>query len=457
MRDHLHRLCRDHAGPSSILLVGALEGSRLDEAAKKVLPSCGGTISRMNGQPSDNAYGCPHGGRLPTVAVGRFPARSEQEAKDMVAKTLRYENDHRPDPWRRRLTVLAGIPAYNPIVDRVVENLAMARFDRLAPRWTGRAIYTNPQSRFCVPDACLHDRALQYVQEGQAFTLYLGHSSAAGLYGGGAPFLNRADCGRLRIERGPGVFFTFGCNGCQLAGPDGEGYGVAAVRNPHGPAAVLGSHGICFAAMVQLAADGLFASTFAGSLPERLGTTWLAVEKGVAQGKIDDFTYRMLDAVDGDGKIPQAVQRQEHLEMFVLLGDPALRLPAVPADIELKAGAVQPGALLTVQGRVPARLAGARIHLTLERTVGSVPDDLQPLPKGAGRDRVLLANHNKANRFVLATADCTARDGAFEARLDVPGKLPWPRVLLRAYAATDTEEGQTVLSLDVRKSPQQAP
>src|SRR5581483_8871501 len=106
LRDHLHRLCRDHAGPSSILLVGALEGSRLDEAAKKVLPSCGGTISRMNGQPSDNAYGCPHGGRLPTVAVGRFPARSEQEAKDMVAKTLRYENDHRPDPWRRRLTVL---------------------------------------------------------------------------------------------------------------------------------------------------------------------------------------------------------------------------------------------------------------------------------------------------------------------------------------------------------------
>jgi hypothetical protein len=457
LRDHLHKLCRDHAGPSAILLVGALDGSRLEDAEKKVVPCGRGSAGRMKGQPTDIAYGCPGGGRLPTVPVGRFPARSEQEAKDMVAKTLRYENDRRPDPWRRRLTVLAGIPAYNPFVDRVVENLALARFDRLDPSWTGRAIYTNPQSRFCVPDARLHAQALRYVQEGQAFTLYLGHSSPEGLYAGGAAFLDRADWGRLRIERGPGVFFTFGCNGCQLAGADGEGYGVAAVRNPQGPAAVLGSHGICFAAMVQLAADGLFQSTFAGRLPDRLGTTWLAVEKGLAQGKVDDLTFAMLDAVDGDSSIPQATQRQEHLEMFVLLGDPALRLPAVPADVELKTeDAAQPGARLTVRGRVPARLAGARVRLTLERTVGSIPDDLEPLPK-EGRDRVLLANHEKANRFVLAAAECMVRDGAFEAKLDLPPKLPWRRVLLRASAATDSEEGLGVLSLEVRKLAKSAP
>jgi hypothetical protein len=458
LRDHLHKLCRDHQGPSSILLVGAIEGSRLEDAEKKVLPSCRGSAGRMKGQPSDNAYGCPAGGRLPSVPVGRFPARSEQEARDMVAKTLRYENDRRPDPWRRRLTILAGVPAYNPLVDRVVESLAFSRLDRLDPSWAGRAIYTNPQSRFCVPDARLHAQALRYVQEGEAFTLYLGHSSPEGLYAGNdASFLDRADWGRLRIERGSGVFFTTGCNGCQLGGKDGEGYGIAAVRNPQGPAAVIGPHGISYAAMGLLASDGLFESVFAGRLPERLGTTWLAVEKGVAQGKIDELTYRMLDAVDGDSSIPQATQRQEHLEMFVLLGDPALRLPAVPADLELKAEAVQAGKPLAVRGRVPARLAGARVRLTLERTVGSIPDDLEPLPRDAGRDRVMMANHEKANHFVLVAAECPARDGAFEARLDVPARLPWPRLLLRAYAATDKEEGQVVLSLEVRKPAGTAP
>jgi hypothetical protein len=451
LRDHVHKLCREHKGSSYVFLVGTLEGSKLEDAGKKVLPSCGGRSGRMKGQPSDAAYGCPDGGRLPTVAVGRFPARSEQEVKEFVAKTLRYENDRRPDPWRRRLVVLAGIPAYNPLVDRLVETMAMSRFDRLDPSWSGRAIYTNPQSRFCLPDGKLRGRALEYVQDGQAFTLYLGHSSPEGLYGGGAPFLDREDWGRLRIERGPGVFLTFGCNGCQLGGTGGEGYGVAAVRNPHGPAAALGSHGICFAAMVQLAADGLFQSTFAGKLPERLGAAWLAVEKGVAQGKIDDFTFKMLDAVDGDSRIPQATQRQEHLEMFLLLGDPALRLPVVPSDMELKApGPLDPGATLTAKGKVPPRLAGAKVQLTLERSVGSLPDDLEPLPKDASRDRVLLANHDRANRFIVASGECTVRGDTFEAHLELPAKLPWPRLLLRARAATETEEAMTVLPLEVR-------
>ena len=40
--------------------------------------------------------------------------------------------------------------------------------------------------------------------------------------------------------------------------------------------------------------------------------------------------------MDGDGNIPQATQRLEHLEMFTLLGDPALKLAATPADLKLK-------------------------------------------------------------------------------------------------------------------------
>jgi hypothetical protein len=454
LREHINKLCREHKGPSYVLLVGAVEAGRLTEPEKKVLPALSGTAGRMKDQPSDNGYGCLDDGRLPTVAVGRFPARTEEEARGMVAKTLEYERDARPGLWRRRLTILAGIPAYNPLVDRLVESLALARFAKLSPVWTGRAIYSNPQSRFCLPDNMLRKRALQYVQDGEAFTLYLGHSSAEGLYGGRAPYLDRDDWSRLRIGRGKGVFFTFGCNGCQLKGANGEGYGVAALRNPNGPVAVVGSHGICFAAMVQLAADGLFESTFAHRPPEPLGESWLAIENGVARGKIDDFTFRLLDAVDGDKTIPQATQRQEHLEMFVLLGDPALRLPIVPADVELTVEeTITSGETLTVSGKLPERLAGARVRLTLERTVNSVPDDLETMPKEAGalRDRIMLANHDRANRFVLATSEATVKDGRFEAKLDVPAKLPWPRLILRVYAATKRAEGMSVRTLQVKK------
>ncbi len=452
LREHVNKLCRDYKGTSYVLLVGATGSTKLEDADKKELPLLKGTSGRMKGEPTDNGYGCLDDSRLPSVAVGRFPARTEAEAKAMVQKTLAFEKDAEPGEWRRRLTVLAGIPAYNPIVDRMVEGLALARFDKIDGSWTGRAIYHNPQSRFCVPDDQLREQAQKYVEGGEAFTLYLGHSSAEGLYGGKAHYLDRDDWAKLKIKRGAGVFVTFGCLGLQLRGEDGEGYGVAAMRNPDGPVAVTGSHGICFASMVQLAADGLFESTFTGHPPEHLGTAWLAVKKGVASGKMDDTTFALLDAVDGDGKIPQATQRQEHLEMFLLLGDPALKLPAIASDLSLKVtGDVKAGETLTVTGKAPMRLVGAKVRITLERPVSSQPPDAEPLPKdGAERDKVMRANHERSNRFALQTVEAEVRDGKFEVKLELPKKLSYSRLLIRAYATTEREEGMGVEALNVK-------
>jgi hypothetical protein len=453
LRDHIHKLCREFKGPSYVLLVGAIDAGQLREPEKFVVPALRGSVSRMKDQPSDNGYGCLGEDLLPTVAVGRFPVQSVAEAEGMVKKTLAYEKTGGPGDWRRRLTVLAGIPAYNPLIDRLVESQALARFDKLSPLWSGRALYQNPQSRFCVPDDQLHDRALQCVEDGQAFTLYLGHSNARGLWGGGARFLDRDDFARLTIRRGAGVFATFGCNGCQLRGDDGEGYGVAAMRNPSGPAAVLGSHGICFAAMVQLAADGLFQAGFTGKCPERLGAMWLGLKNGLAKGKIDAGTYTLLDAVDGDKDIPQSVQRQEHLEMFVLLGDPALRLPGLPDDVRLNVdGEAAAGKSVIVRGEVPERLRGAKVRLTLERPLSSEPESLALVPRKAGpeRNRLLLANHERANNFVVASKEITLAGNQFENRIQLPAEIPWPRLILRAFATTQRADGIGILVLPVQ-------
>src|SRR5262249_56387539 len=101
--------------------------------------------------------------------------------------------------------------------------------------------------------------------------------------------------------------------------------GVGAVRSPHGPVAVLGSHGVCFAAMAELAADGFVETVFAARPPERLGAAWLRVQHNLAKKPLPLY-FALLDAVDGDPKIPPATQRLVQPGELGLVGDPARRL-----------------------------------------------------------------------------------------------------------------------------------
>lgn len=448
LRRTLAATCRAHRGPSSILLFGAALAADPDV----VVPACAGSVSRMIGQPTDAAYGCLDGTRTPSVAVGRLPARSEGEARAMVRKIIALESAP-PAAWKRRLTVLAGIPAFNPVVDRFVESLAFARFDRLHPAWSGQAVYTSPSSRFRLPGPLLRPKTLELLGRGQLLALYLGHSDASGLYGGEVPFLNRSDFAKVKMTP-CGVFVTFGCLGGQLGGIDGEGYALAGVRNPDGPASAIASQGICFASMVQLAANGLMEKAFTGRLPSRLGECWLAIMGGVAEGPIDFLTYRMLDAVDGDPSIPQATQRQEHLEMFVLLGDPAMRLPAIDDDITLTLPeSVAPGGVLSVRGLLPARLSGSAVEVVVERTPASLPVGAESMP---GREAI-VSSFERANRFEIVRTTLLTRGRDFATELKMPESLPWTQVIVRVRAADSQQEALTAKRIAINASERKRP
>jgi hypothetical protein len=252
----------------------------------------------------------------------------------------------------------------------------------------------------------------------------------------------------LAIGRGAGLFATFGCYGCQLAGRGGEGYGLSAIRNPRGPVAACGSHGECWAAMALLLAEGLLTTPLEVDPAPRLGDLWIAMKRHLAEGTVNPVTYAMLNMVDGDPNTPQAVQRKEHLEMFLLLGDPALSFPQMPLTVSLRTeGAVTPGGAITVRGTVPKQLAGAGVTISLSRPLNSEPVGLLPLTadlEPPERTRRLLANHRRSNRFVLAERTLGAAGGRFEARLELPDPLPWPKLILRVYAATETQEAMGV-------------
>jgi hypothetical protein len=457
LKEHIQKLCQKSKGPAYVLLVGVVKPADPAAAEKSCVPTLTGMVGRMKGEPSDHGFSFRDKEPEATVAVGRFQGRTEDEVRQWVQKTIAFERDRTPGAWRNRVTLLIGNPGgFTPLEKRFgemfIQSIAATRFDQVHPLWTGRGLIHAPVSPFCVPDDRLHDVSLRYLEEGQIFALYLGHSGPAGLWSSDARFLDRADWAKMKVPHGPGVLFSCGCFGCQQKGEDG--YALTAIRNPGGPVAVIGAQGESYGAMGQLAADGLLECLGREDPPARLADYWLAVKGGLAGGKMDDFVFFLYDQGDGSrGRVAMDEQRKEHLEMWTLLGDPALRLPLCRPSIRLESATpAAPGGTVEVTGTLPPAFVRAVVRVTLERPVGSKTLGLEALPEDAAKaPAVMAANHERANSVVLVTAEVKPADGRFRCTLKVPAETPWTRLIVRATVTSETDMAVGVLSLPVKK------
>ena len=55
-----------------------------------------------------------------------------------------------------------------------------------------------------------------------------------------------------------------------------------------------------------------------------------------------------------------------------------------------------------------------------------------PAGPASVRERVILANHERANNPVLLSRDATIVAGHFESQFELPKSLPWSQVVIRA-------------------------
>jgi len=463
LRARLKELCQQFDGPSYVLLAGIWAGANSTNAAGAIVPPLRGAVAKMAGQPTDSGFGLPAADGAPTVAVGRFPARDAGDLRTMVRKTLRFEEDSQPAPWRNRLLLFVGDPGGGKLADFYVEQTFDSDLARLDPSLDVRTIFNVPSSRFYLPPPADRVVALKYLQEGALFSIYLGHSDASemGYY---HPFLTRDNWKKLDIPQGAGPFFTCGCFALESS-PISEGYGLAAIRNASGPVAVIGAAGSSDSAAGQLAAEGLLTRLAKPPFPERLGDYWLAIAAGLAHGNMDAATYALMDMADGSGgQKPLATMRLEHLEMWALLGDPALRMPVVPLDIAFDPiGSASAGKPLTVSGLLPKRLGGAAVRIALERPKNSSPYNLESVPSVTPENRAAVAgliatNHQRANDFVLVSTNAETLGNAFKGTLRVPDRVLWSTLVLRASATLSNETALGIRIIPVNSaSPPNSP
>ncbi len=450
LRSKLKQLCSD--GPSCVLLVGAIRAQKLTDPIDGLpiktsdwitLPTLKGTDGRMFGQPSDNGFGCLDDKLLPTVAVGRFPARNVAEVTRMVEKTLAFERGLKASSVRQRLALIIGHPGGQSVIEKrfgeqFVQSIAGSRFQKLHPRWTAQAVVHVPSSPFAVPTEQLNQSTLQLLGAGQLFAFYFGHSGPPGCFSDGGWFLDHPAWSRLKSADRGGVLFSCGCFGCQLDGPNGEGYGLAAMRSPGGPVAVIGSHGESYGAIGQLALDGLLLALNRETPPQRLGEYWLATKAGIARSPLDALTFWLYDQADGSrGRTTLEQQRREHLEMWLLLGDPALKLDVPNSRIELRADAsARPGESLRLSGTLPAGFNVPTVRVQLERPFGSA-----------------LPAQTRANDLVLESFELPVVDGQFEVSVPIPEQPRYPRLILRAIAISPDQTVSGACVVTIKRQP----
>jgi hypothetical protein len=334
LQSHIRDFAMQTNSPCYVLLVGLPASPDLATAESNVVPAMFGTVERMKCQLTDYLFAPPPEPGLPMVAVGRFAARTADEIRQMVRKTIQLETQPAPGNWVKNLVVLVGNPGGGPMAEMITDAMLIQRLQRLHSSWKVRAISCSEKSRYSVPGETTREAFLEALEEGGLFSVFMGHSTASSLWLTGNHHFTRSDWTRLRMPM-PGVFFTCGCYALQFQGNHLDGYGIAAIRQTNGPAAVIGATAESYAAPGMLAADGLLKCLREPPFPSRLADYWLAIQAGLARGEIDDFTFRLYDQADGTkGQVPLETQRLEHLEMWMLLGDPALRIPSPTLSTE---------------------------------------------------------------------------------------------------------------------------
>jgi hypothetical protein len=304
-----------------VVIAGALD-TKGEGRGDCVLPGGKGTRGRMKDKPSDGVLA---GGdeKTASLVIGRLPAQSPDDMTNMVSKILRYEN------YGAKAKGNLGCIVGNPMDQKAewLPDLFLALNTRLMlskvdSSWRAQGAHDLLISPFPDPSPEFGMAMDRVASEPWELLAYFGHSGPEGIFSLGRIY--RLPDSWFTKEGPPrGLFFTCGCHATAMQ----DAYAVRAMRSPSGPAAVIGASDVSYATIGYLAGKGLVSCVAKTEGPPTAGDWWNNIRQAIAQAPVSGLAFTAFDHVDGsNGKVPLADQRLEHLEMWSMLGDPAMRM-----------------------------------------------------------------------------------------------------------------------------------
>ncbi|HET6204741.1 MAG TPA: C25 family cysteine peptidase [Planctomycetota bacterium] len=328
----------------------------------------------------------PEGRRRP--AIGRLPARDVGEAGRLVERILRYERGEARGPWRARVLLTAGEGGFGSAADRAIE--AGARLAAGAALPEGFELRVVRLSAGADPgERELRESLTRALEPGALLWVYAGHGNARSLASGvGSGFLpsppertvrslRLSDARALRCGGHAPVAILLACETALLR-PGAECLAEALVRSADGPVAVLGAGAVSHP-LGDLALALEVGRALRGDREARLGEIVGRAREALLRDSTDRGFLERGGLLFGIGEESRRQILRRTALQYLLLGDPALRLPRPsPVRVEVDRGEEQ----VVVRGAVEGEGEGfARVEV--ERAPGARRDEEGVLARAA--------------------------------------------------------------------------
>ncbi len=235
-----------------------------------------------------------------SVAIGRLPVTSAEEAQLVVSKIIEYETSAPVDAWRQRAIVIADDDDDCVHMRQAEDHCEKMSLSASGERMLVDKIYLDayPLKGGEVVDA--REELFRALDDGTVWLSYLGHASSTALSGEG--IMKYSDIGGLYLRRLPFIFAAT-CNFMRWDADAVSGAEMLAATKGGG---VIGA--ISATRPVYITQNGIISSL--------IGEELLDLDAGGLPRRIGEVLRRAKNRLSGDSNKLR----------FALLGDPAMRL-----------------------------------------------------------------------------------------------------------------------------------
>lgn len=413
---------RDNRKPFYVLLVGDAQYGKSDRDV--LLPA-----DYKNESYTDNVYADMDGDGIPELAIGRIPVRENSDGLTILEKVKAHENAYKVGLWNRRLNIYAGTGNFGPEADGAIEWIVQLALEAIPYNFDVLFAYKNPRSEYYYTP--FKEKVLDLINQGSILTAYMGH-------GGGELDVERLE--EIMVKARHPMLAFFACGTLDYLSPS-DSEGERLLKQAGAPGAILGSQ-----TTSHPYGNAILAREMAMAVLEDRAPTFGEVIRlmKVRSMRNNDTFRQIVDAmavafVEED---EMAYVRRSHLDIYNLMGDPAMgmRLPAGLATVQAEKETYRRGERIAFSGRVNNFEAGtAQVTLEIER--GRIAWELEDVENLASAEytHAVQRNYSKAIDKVVDRRTAAVKSGAFNGELQVPHDIPGGTYYIKVYA----ENGET--------------